>query len=77
MKEVIGSKEKPTPLKFKCKCGEHFISNEYKANNLWLGNMRWRKAKETCPKCGKEIEGGTVYRPLMGSSEQKKWGIMG
>lgn len=67
-------RKKRTPLVFKCECGEKLISNEYIINGLIVGGeMRRRTAKEKCTTCESMVEGGRVYRPLVGSLEYKKW----
>jgi hypothetical protein len=70
MKEIIGKKQaKKTPLIFKCKCGTKFISNEWRRGMMLPSSGMYPDAKDTCIKCGKEVKGGRVFDPVIGSEE--------
>lgn len=64
------------PLQFKCTHCEHvFVSNEYRNPVPAKGLLGDATAVETCQKCGAVLEGGKLYRPIMGTDEFKKWSI--
>lgn len=62
MKQNLVNEIERKTLIFKCKCGNIFISDEYKSNGLYIGEMKNKFSSDKCPKCGGVTIGGRPYK---------------